>query len=395
MPVAIDPGDRKLLMVAAALLIGLGLAGYLLSPASLSSSAGFPSSYGTNSTGAKAAYLLLGDMGYRVERWTASPDELPADARGVVLVLAEPVIEPSSDEASRLAAFIRRGGTVLATGASGGNALPSHEFVPTHKPVYAFQRFRPESSTPLTRDAPEILMESNFRWGKLFPGQEKVYGDADGAVVISYRLGRGTAIWWADSSPLENFGLRQASNLMLFLNSVDSSGSAAGPKRVLWDEYYHGQRAGFWSYVGKTPAPWGIVQLGVVAVAALLTFGRRSGPVRPLVTESRLSPLEFIDTLGGLYERKGASREALEIAYHRFRGALVPRLGLAPQATADDIVRGVGERLGWTEPRFRETLQGVERGVKSAGLKNAEALALVRELYDYSRRFRLESRTTS
>lgn len=395
MPVAIDPGDRKLLIVAATLLLGLGLAGYLLSPASLGSSAGFPSSYGTNATGAKAAYLLLGEMGYRVERWTASPDELPANPRGVVLVLADPIIEPSSDEATRITAFIRRGGTVLATGFTGGNALPGHEFVPTHKPVYAFQKFRPEGATPLTRDAPEILMESNFRWGKLLPGQAKVYGDADGAVVLSYRLGRGTAIWWADSSPLENFGLKQASNLMLFLNSVDASGGTAGPTRVLWDEYYHGQRADFWSYVGRTPAPWGIVQLGVVAVAALLTFGRRSGPVRPLVTESRLSPLEFIDTLGGLYERKGASREALEIAYHRFRGALLPRLGLGPSASVDDIVQRVGERLGWTEPGFQETLERAEDGVKSASLKNDEALALVRELYDYSRRFRLQNQTTA
>jgi hypothetical protein len=352
-----------------------------------------PSSYGTNATGAKAAYLLLGEMGYPVERWTASPDELPADARGVVLVLAEPVIEPSSDEASRIAAFMRRGGTVLATGFSAGNALPGHQFVPTRKPVYAFQTFRPESSTPLTRDAPEILMQSNFRWGKLLPGQERIYGDADGPVVIRYRLGQGTAIWWADSSPLENFGLKQASNLMLFLNSIDSSGGTAEPKRVLWDEYYHGQRAGFWSYVGRTPAPWGIVQLGIVAVVALFTFGRRSGPVRPLVVESRLSPLEFIDTLGGLYERKGAAREALEIAYHRFRTALIPRLGLGASATVDDIVQRVGERLGWAEPGFHETLERVERGVNLASLKNAEALALVRELYDYSRRFRLEDQT--
>ena len=395
MPVTIDPGDRKLLIVAAALLVGLGLAGYLLSPASLGSSAGFPSSYGTGASGAKAAYLLLGEMGYRVERWTASPDELPANSHGVVLVLAEPVIEPSSDEVSRLGAFIRRGGTVLATGFSGGSALPNHEFVPTHKPVFAFQKFRPEGSAPLTRDASEILMQSNLRWGKLLPGQERLYGDADGPVVISYRLGRGTAIWWADSSPLENFGLKQASNLMLFLNSIDSSGGKAGPRLVLWDEYYHGQRAGFWSYLRRTPAPWGLVQLGVVAVAALLTFGRRSGPVRPLVAESRLSPLEFIDTLGGLYERKGASREALEIAYHRFRSALLLRLGLPPSAARDDIVRRVGERLAWAAPELTGTLERVERGISSASLRNAEALGMVQELYDYARRFRLESTAPS
>jgi uncharacterized protein DUF4350 len=395
MSVAIDPGDRKLLIVAAALLVGLGLAGYLLSPASLGSSGGIPSSYGTDAGGAKAGYLLLREMGYQVERWTASPDELPADPEGAVLILAAPVIEPSSDEVSRISVFIRAGGTVLATGFSGGSFLPGHEFVPTRKPVFEFQKFRAESAAAIAQDAPEVLMESNLRWGKPAPGQKRLYGDADGPVVVTYRLGRGTVVWWADSSPLSNFGLKQASNLMLFLNSVDPSGGKTRPTRVLWDEYYHGQRAGFWSYVGRTPAPWGLVQLGLAAIAALLTFARRSGPVRPLAAESRLSPLEFVDTLGALYQRKGASREALEIAYHRFRSALLPRLGLPPGASADEMARGASERLGWTTPGFRETLERAERGVNSPRLKDAEALGLVRELYDHARRFRLENQVMS
>jgi hypothetical protein len=390
MHVSIDPGDRKLLIVSGALLVGLGLAGFLLSPAGTSPSAGFPSTYATDAGGGKAAYLLLGEMGYQAERWTAPPDRLPADPSGAVLVLAGPTVQPSAGEKSQVRAFINAGGRVVVTGISGGAFLPEYHVVPTAKPVFEFQKFTAEVPGPLTRHAPEILMETNFRWGAPLPDQERVYGDADGAVVVTYRLGKGSVVWWADSSPLSNFGLKQASNLMLFLNSVDASRGQPGCTRVLWDEYFHGQRIGFWSYVGRTPAPWALLQLGLLAAAAIFTFARRSGPLRPLVEESRLSPLEFIDTLGALYQRKGAAREALEIAYHRFRFALLGRLGLPLTASPDEIARGVRERLGWTVPGFWETLQRSERGVKSTGIDDVQAMHLVRELYDYGRRFRLQ-----
>ena len=390
MRVSIDSGDRKLLIISAALLVGLGLAGFVLAPAA-GPSAGYPSSYTTDTGGAKAAYLLLEDLGYRAERWMAPPDQLPEDPRGAVLVLAGPVVRPSADEIAAIRAFVRAGGRVLATGSSAGVFLPEHHVVPTRKPVLGFQKFRAEAPAPLTRRAPDILMQTNIRWGAPLAGQERLYGDADGPVVLTYRLGQGSVVWWADSSPLTNFGLTQAANLMLFLNSIDLNPAPPEHTRVLWDEYFHGQRIGFWSYAARTPAPWALVQLGLLAGAALFTFARRSGPLRPLVQESRLSPLEFVDTLGALYQRKGAAREALEIAYHRFRSLLLGRLGLPPAASPDEIARGVRERLGWTVPGFWETLQRCERGVKSERLDDAQAMHLIQELYDYARRFRLRA----
>ena len=111
--------------------------------------------------------------------------------------------------------------------------------------------------------------------------------------------------------------------------------------------------------------------------------------MRPLGKESRLSPLEFVETLGDLYQRKGGTSEALAVAYHRFRFMLLKRLGLPPAASAQDIQRGVRERLGWTTPGFSETLQRCELGVKDKSLSGARSLQLIQELHDYSRRFGL------
>jgi hypothetical protein len=396
---AIDPGDRKLLIITGVLFAVISILGILVWRPQANGPTGFPSTYSTGSSGAEAAYLLLKELGCRVERWTRPPADLPEAAQGVLLVLAEPVMSASAEERSMVRAFLNRGGQVLATGFSGANLLFEDRVHATRQPEFAERNFRAELPAPLTRDAPEITLQSVIRWRPPRAGQQRFYGDAEGPVIVSYRVGKGQVIWWAGSAPLTNHGLRKPSNLALFLNSLGLNspganplgldGSTAKQTRVLWDEYFHGQRMSLWAYLGQTPVPWALVQFSLLALAALFTYGRRSGHVRPPVQESRLSPLEFIETLGGLYQNKGAARESLETVYHHFRLLLLPRLLLPPSASPDEIARGVRQRLGWAIPGFWETLQRCERGVKSAGVRDREALYLIQELHDYARRFRL------
>jgi len=98
---------------------------------------------------------------------------------------------------------------------------------------------------------------------------------------------------------LTNAGISQAGNLPLFLNTMDSI-KGSGPPVIYWDEYFHGARGSLWGYVPKTPIPWGCVQLSIFLVAVLFTFSRRSGPIFSPAPISRLSPLEFVETMGGL-----------------------------------------------------------------------------------------------
>ena len=158
MRVSIDPGDRKLLIASGALLVGIALLGFVLSPSPATQSLGYPSSYATGTGGAKAAYVLLGELGYRAERWTSPPSDLPKHPRGTVLVLAEPLVAPTADEKSLIREFVRQGGCVLATGGSGAALLSAHRLASTHKPVFEPQKFNAELPAPLTRHAPEIVM---------------------------------------------------------------------------------------------------------------------------------------------------------------------------------------------------------------------------------------------
>jgi hypothetical protein len=92
--------------------------------------------------------------------------------------------------------------------------------------------------------------------------------------------------------------------------------------------------------VSDTPLLWAMAQAGLLLLAVLFTFSRRSGPVRPLIEPSRLSPLEFVETLGGLYQSAHANQVALEVLYQRFQYMLKKRAGFARSAHG----RGDGAR---------------------------------------------------
>src|SRR5204863_1076921 len=131
---------------------------------------------------------------------------------------------------------------------------------------------------------------------------------------------------------------------------------AIGPpldRRVLWDEHYHGHRRSAWSYASGTPLPAALAQLGVIGLAAVVTVSFRRRPLRAVPDPPRTAPLEFVDTMGGLYQRAGASATAVSVALAHLRrrlttvagvpadaddarlaGAGAPHAGLSPEALA-------------------------------------------------------------
>jgi hypothetical protein len=391
MKIPFDPADRKILLMSACLLVLLTVVALMIPNAGEEQSRGFPSSYDTSKEGAKAAYELLEETGYRVEHWTQSPAELPSAAGSTVLIVAGPTLAASSEETIQLRQFVQRGGRVLVTGMPGAALIGVKGVapVPAGSPA-GFDEgstFAAEQPAPLTRQAPAITMESSVRWVDHVRGQQRYYGSSDGAVVVKFPIGHGEVIWWAGDSPLTNFGITKASNLALFLNSVGSP----GPTRVLWDEYFHGVRKGLWQYLGRTPLPWALLQLLLFAILIICTFGRRSGPIRALARESRLSPLEFVETLGALYERRGEAAGALEIAFSHFRFLLSRRLGTPSAATSADLVRTMQNRPGLTLAGFAVTMEHIESALKLKKVAEPKALAWIGELHDFAVRLGLET----
>jgi hypothetical protein len=225
-------------------------------------------------------------------------------------------------------------------------------------------------------------------WEEPGAPQIALYGDAKGAVVVSWPIGEGEVLWWAGATPLTNAGMRRGSNLRLFLNAVDAASI------VYWDEYFHGQRTSLWAYTASTPVAWALAQLGLLTVAVLFTFSRRAGPTFSPAPVSRLSPLEFVETLGGLYQRAGATSVAVSVVYRHLRMKLTQQLSMPASAPDGDLATAAGARLGW---KTGDLLDALARSSSPVAPRPRQALALIQKLEGYTaqlgiRRARPENR---
>jgi len=382
MPGNLDASDRRLLIGAAAVMLVLVVATYALGPAPSATPAEYPSSYSPAWAGAKAAFLLLQDVGYQAVRWDRPPADLPENPRGSILILADPFAGGASDDRMAIRTYLYGGGRVLAIGASATALIPDAEAYMPETWDPDTKKFSALVPSPVARQAPEIAMAAPDVWTSHKPGQLAIYGTNDQPVVVSYHVGKGEIIWWASATPLTNSGIRQSDNLTLFLNSIGLPSGAP----VYWDEYFHGQRASFGDYFAKTPLPWAALQLGIAFLAILFTFSRRSGPARAPVAEPRLSPLEFVETLGDLYHSAHASPAAVSVASQRFHSSLARRLRAPTKWKLPELSRAAAKRFGWPEAPLLDTLARSERAMRSIQLDEKEALDLVQRLHDYSAR---------
>jgi Domain of unknown function (DUF4350) len=391
MPHALDSGDRKLLIGAGILLAILVVVSTFLTPKEMTASRSpYPSSYSPRWDGAKGAYLLLKDLGYDVERWEHSPAELDNDEHDV-LILAEPMQSPTPEERSAIMEFVRKGGRVFAAGWGASQLLPQSSDLNEDFLFQDTAEFPALVPSPVVRGAPKISMVPPDHWRPKSGSQLAVYGNDDTAAVVTYDFGKGKVIWWGSPSALTNKGLRESGNLALFLNSVGPSSGV----HVLWDEYFHGARDSFWSYLSRTPLPWGAVQFGVVFLTILATFSRRQGPISMPVKPSRLSPLEFVETLGDLYSSAHAGQAAVRIADQRLRFQLSRQLGLPANASNADLAHAAAMALAWNQEEFSATLARANTAMHATKLDDAETLHIVQELYDYASRLELRRAQTT
>jgi len=384
MPTGIAASDRKLLTIGGGLLLVLLTASVVLAPPAERFNSPVPSTYSASSRGAEAAYRLLAKLNYPVRRWENPPTELGTDARNILLILAEPSQPPSANERRALAALVEGGGHVLFTGANIQSYFPDANVSPERADP-AWKTFLPNIPSVLSHGAERVTLEPQAYWRHLGASELSIYGDPGSPAVVSWLVGDGQIVWCAGSTPLTNAGISRDDNLVFFLAAV-GNWSRDEPYTIYWDEYFHGERSSLWSYVGKTSLAWGVLQIGLLAAAVLFTFSRRNGPIYVPAEVSRLSPLEFVETLGGLYERAGATSSAISISYLRLRSLLVRQLGFARDVSNAQLALAAEQRLGWKESTLGESLRRAEMATQGATLRPREALELVKNLGNFAAR---------
>jgi len=116
--------ERKLVLLFCGAVFLLIAAASLLAPANDDSDKS-PTTYNSGTAGIKAAYLLLGDLGYPTARWQQPPSQLDTqDASHTTLIFANPNVPVEQIEVTRASIA----GSVLVSlpgcaGAFGGSIL--------------------------------------------------------------------------------------------------------------------------------------------------------------------------------------------------------------------------------------------------------------------------------
>jgi hypothetical protein len=377
MSMKLNRKDRNLLLGAGFVFVLL-IVIVLLFSSGEQGQAEYPSSYSTASGGAKAAYLLLSDTGYKVQRWERPLSELP-QSKTKTVILADPDEAPTREERERLKTFVSDGGRVIATGMFAGAFLPENDSVPDVLSGMLWKTASSLSPSEITRAAPHIVLAPRAYW-RSFSAAYSLYGDGTHTLVVKYPMGRGEVLWWASATPLTNAGLKEPGNLEFFLACLGDQNN-----EILWDEYIHGYRQTLAASMAHSPLKWLVLQLALLGLAVVATFSRRSGPTRVPIREVRLSPLEFVETLGSLYQRAGTASVAVDICYRRFRYWLTRRLGIAPNTAMEGLASVIRDRWGFTGNRFTDeqfitTMKQCESASSDPFLRGPVALRLLQEL---------------
>ena len=381
---AISAGDRRILIIAGLAFLLLLILGFLFAPANTGdNSAG--TTYSSSSIGAKALFLLLQETGYHVERWQHAPTSLKSDEH-TVLIIAAPDLIPTQPQKEAVKNFISGGGRLIVTGVAGARFLPDDYSESNNGPRQRWSEFPAIAPSSITRAAPKITTSPIAYWtGESSLG---LYGKDGRVVAAHYPLRKGNVLWLSSSAPFTNAGITQPGNLEFVLAAIGDKANT----HVLFDEFVHGYTDDDSAPSHRHPLMLALFLQGVViAGAALLTFSRRSGPIRPLRAETRLAPLEFVETLGGLYEQAHAAPVAVDVYFNRFQYWITRRLGVAPNAAPEELDRAVRERWGMQDDQFLPTLQAAAAARYRPDLPQNEAFKIVQALYAYATTLKLFS----
>ncbi len=127
----------------------------------------------------------------------------------------------------------------------------------------------------------------------------------------------------------------------------------------------------------------------------MLSYRRRSGPVRPLPQAPRTTPIEFLDALGALYRSTGAASTALEIAWDRFRAQAALLTGQrGTQLDARQLAAALERRFGPIAPDLEADLIEVEEACWDDGLKASRSLIQSRQIFRRREPWQLASKSS-
>jgi hypothetical protein len=295
--------------------------------------------------GVAAWYQSLSRLDVQVaQRFTSFTEE---DPRGAAIVLLEPVVSPTAAEIGSVLRWIREGGMLVYSPASGSILSDSlglraslvDDLEPTIETGGRVLPHRWTSGVEGDADVGTWVLDADSLrttgWVPLAVAATRS-GARRAATLAWVPLGAGGVLALAEAEVVANRSL-DSTNLSVIVTRALAD-VAAGGDTVFFAEYHQGidGRRGLIGQVldmaSDSPVGRAATSLAVVGLVLLFATGRSFGAPVPLPDGKRRSPLEHVEALGRIYEISGAERSVARRLVH---GA-ARRMGMRARTDLDE-----------------------------------------------------------
>jgi len=348
-----SPRTRNWITAALAIILSLVLAVALTGLSGEPKSDSFlerPSTFFTDNSGARALFLVTKKLLPSVEQWRRPLTLLPiSEGRhsASTLIIADPRKPISKTEAEHLDRWLAKGGQlILAT----SNGWPLSQSNSGSEPEFADKsggKSEPEVTRPVKKVTYLSTHAAKLEWSKrgepqnlritgaalpagglevqssrIFSsvnGAQVLAAAGDAAVAVAIPVGQGRIVAIADPAMISNQALREADNAVWLVTLA----AAWGNRGVLFDEYHHGfgQKRSVgdvtWAFL-KTPWGWCVSQIALAGLLYVFGYRRRFGRISEPPPIDRNSPLELVNSRGGLLQAAAAQGLAVELIAQNF-----------------------------------------------------------------------------
>ena len=258
------------------------------------------SSYATSPQGLAAYAAVLERNGHTVRRLRRSITDQPPRDGETLIVLDPAALEPKESQA--IGEWVHRGGRLVAGGDADASWLDE---VLDDPPEIAFgtaAAHEPLVPVAETVGVDEVESVAGTAWDRV-GGALPVLGPADAPLVVTAQADQGTVVMLADAGPLSNQALARADNAAFGLALAGGEGK---PVAFLETVHGYGVSRGFGGLPGSVK--WALIGLGLTAIIAAWTVGRRFGPTEDPDVPLPPPRVEYVDALASALVRTKEDR---------------------------------------------------------------------------------------